>query len=284
MKKYPFFFLLALIVLVVAICTPNIMQASLPKVDYITAKAQLAKKDITVSGKITPKQVNIQFASEMFFAKEILVAEGDKIKVGDKLIKTEQENYILSEFDGIVESVLAKENSVCQETEPIVNIINTDDLCATLLVGENVFSKVALGQKVKLSGNAFSKKYKATITQIGAVATASTNSATYVEVIAQIENPDEKLKPGFNVKAKINVEKQKGVVVLPSSVISQDEKGEFVYKLVGNKAKKVYVKTDDITKRGTIIKQGVEDGELVISNPQNLTKDDSYISLGEQND
>ncbi|MBQ5590684.1 MAG: hypothetical protein IIU65_03290, partial [Clostridia bacterium] len=37
MKKYPIFFLLAIIILIVSVITPNAVYASLPKVKYIKA-------------------------------------------------------------------------------------------------------------------------------------------------------------------------------------------------------------------------------------------------------
>ncbi|MBQ4155527.1 MAG: HlyD family efflux transporter periplasmic adaptor subunit [Clostridia bacterium] len=281
MKKHPFFFVFALIVLIFAIVTPNMMYSSLPKVNYIKANKQSAVKTITVSGKINAENEYNQFADEPIFIDEILVNEGEKVTKGDKLFKVTSQNkkYIASKFSGTINKILVKAGTFCEQNTPLINIIDTSNLYATLLIGENVFQKIKIGQKLNLTGNAFSGNYKATITKLGATATDNATSGTFVEAVAKLQNPDENLKPGFNVKAKIITKTLKDVILLPSNVISQDNQGEFVYKLNQNKAQKVYIKTDDITRKGTIIKNGVKADDYIISNPWEVQKDNSYISL-----
>ena len=281
MKKHPFFFVFALIILIFAILTPNIMYNNLPKVNYIKANKQTAVKTVTVNGKINAENEYNQFAQSPIYIDKILVSEGEKVTEGDKLFKITSQTgeYITSKFDGTINKILVKAESFYEQNTPLINIIDTSNLFASLLIGENVFQKIKIGQSLNLTGNAFSKDYKATITKISASATDNNSIGTFIEAKAKIENPDEKLKPGFNIKAKIITKTLKDVIILPSNVISQDNKGEFVYKLNQNKAKKVYIKTDDITHKGTIIKSGIKQDEYIISNPQDIQKDNSYISL-----
>ena len=85
MKKYPIFFFLSLIMLVVSIYTPEAMYASLPQVNYIKVKKQNANKTITVTGKIESKEENIQTADCVYFISDVLVSSGEKVEKGDNM-------------------------------------------------------------------------------------------------------------------------------------------------------------------------------------------------------
>lgn len=293
MKKYPIFFFTALIILIICVYTPEAMYASLPKVEYIKLTRKNTQKTVTVSGKIQSKEETVQTADCVYVISNVLVSTGDKIKKGDRILKVDieatsliyQENgetyngsqYITSEFDGTVNNVSVTEGCVTTENAQLISIIDTDKLCVSLLIGEDVFSKVEIGQTLSITGSAFEKSYKGSVTNIGAVATQNTSSAAYICAEADIKNPDSDLKPGFNVKAKIVIEKIKDALIVPSNCISQDDNGEFVYRLIGNKAEKAYIKTDDITKDGTIVLSGINEGEYIAANPESIEKDNSYV-------
>ena len=293
MKKYPIFFFTALIILVICVYTPEAMYASLPKVEYIKVEVKDTQKTVTVSGKIQSKEETVQTADCVYVISDVLVSAGDRIKKGDRILKIDTEQtsliysengetyngsyYITSEFEGTVNNVFVTEDCVTTENAQLISIIDTDNLFVSLLVGEDVFSKVEIGQTLSITGSAFEKRYKGKITGIGAVATQNTSSAAYISATADITNPDSDLKPGFNVKAKIITETNKNALIVPSNCISQDDNGEFVYRLIGNKAEKAYIKTDDITKDGTIVLSGINEGEYIASNPESIEKDDSYV-------
>ena len=258
----------------------------------------LLKITVNVSGKITSKQQNIQFANKTYYISECLIKQNEWVEKGKKIFKIDtektkllytqtqgifpEEEYITSEYEGIVSDVLIENNSICKQTTPLLNFIDTKNLCATLYIGEDVFSQIKEGQNLIISGNAFSKKYTGKISQINAIANQTTSSATFIEATAEINNIDNQLKPGFNIKAKIITKTIKNAIILPSSVISQDNKGEFVYKLINNKAQKIYIKTGKITSKGTIIKSGIKNGDCIILSPDKIKKDDSFVSLEEE--
>lgn len=298
MKKYPIFFFLSLIMLVVSIYTPEAMYASLPQVNYIKVKKQNANKTITVTGKIESKEENIQTADCVYFISDVLVSSGEKVEKGDKIIKIDLEKtemiylqngevyngnqYITCENSGTVNNIYVAKGCVTTENAQLISVIDINNLYASLSLGEDVFSKVQIGQPLTITGSAFEKSYKGTITEIGAVATQNPSTATYVTAFAELKKPDDNLKPGFNIKAKITTEKLKNVIIIPSSCISQDDSGEFVYKLIYNKAEKVYIKTKDITSKGTVITSGISDGDYVISNVEDIESDGSYVRKEEQ--
>ena len=297
MKKYPIFFLLAIIILIVSVITPNAVYASLPKVKYIKAVKTNAIKTVSVLGKIKSNKENTQTANCVYFVDSVLINTGDYVKKGERILKIDLEKtnliyaknnarysgelYVTSDFEGTVSSVFIADNSIINENATIFNVIDTDDLCASLMLNEDVFSKIKIGQNAKISGSAFKKEFDAKIISIGAVANQVSASPVFVEAIAKIHNPDKSLKHGFNIKAKITTKKLKDVIIIPSHCILQEETLEFVYKLEENKAKKVYVKTSSITAKGTTIKSGITSGDLIITNPDAIEKDETLVSLEE---
>lgn len=298
MKKKPIFFFIAMVILMVSICTPDAIYASLPKVDYIKAELKNAEKTTTVSGKIESETENTQTADCSYIISEIIVKSGDMVKKGDKIAKIDYEEtksmyekngieytgdeFITADFSGTVNNIYITNGAALTENSQILSVIDTDSLRAVLDISEDVFPLIKQGQKITISGNALGNKtYSGKITSIGAVAT-QTSSSTTVSATAKINNADEHLKPGFNIKAKILIKNIKDALIIPSECILQDDGGEFVYKLSNNKSEKVYIKTDEITSEGTIIKSGINEGDFIISNPDSIEKDNSDVAIREK--
>ncbi len=80
MKKYSFLFFISLIVLIIGILTPELMYASLPKVDYLKVKKQNTNLAISVKGKILPDE-NGKLCAKLFVGEDIF----SKIKNNQEL-------------------------------------------------------------------------------------------------------------------------------------------------------------------------------------------------------
>ena len=141
---------------------------------------------------------------------------------------------------------------------------------ANLFISEDVFSKIKKGQNLTVSGSAFGNKtYKGKITQIGEVESGE-NSIAYVNARAKIKKRDKRLKSGFNIKADITVKKIKQKIIIPSYSILQDSGGEYIYKLNKNVAEKAYIKTGEMTNKGTVVKTNLKENEYIVLNPEKL--------------
>ena len=295
MKKKPIFFLISVIILSISLYTPEAIYASLPKVNYIKAESKSAEKSVSVVGKIISKKEETQTADYPYVIKDVLVNVGDTVKKGDKILTIDYQktkilfaqkelNYtggkdVIADFSGTINGLFVQPGAVTAENSQLMTIIDTSSLCASLNISEDIFPLIKKGQKVTISGSALGKKtYDGKIVKIGAIATQNSAFGTYVNAIAKINNPDSNLKVGFNIKAKIRVKK---ALILPSNCISQDDGGEFVYKLVNATAKKRYIKTDEITTKGTVITDGVKIGEYIVSNPTGFNKEVFDVSTGE---
>lgn len=152
-------------------------------------------------------------------------------------------------------------------------------LYAGIYIGEDVFPKIKRSQRAVISGSAFGEKeYKGEVEQIGEVIEGD-SAVNYILGKVKIFNKDKKIKVGFNIKVRITVKKVKNAVILPYSCIAQDEKGEFVYKVMGNSVEKAYIKTGEITADGTVVKSGVKENEYIVTNPENISENDRKVAV-----
>ncbi len=95
----------------------------------------------------------------------------------------------------------------------------------------------------------------------------------YFEVRVSLDQTDrEKMKPGSQLRAKIFVQRQEGVISVPNQALFFEEGQAFIHIVNGSGLEKRGVKIGDRSLTRTIITAGLEEGEeVVLGNP--LQKD-----------
>jgi membrane fusion protein, multidrug efflux system len=105
------------------------------------------------------------------------------------------------------------------------------------------------------------------------------NTAT-LRLKAVFPNPAHQLWPNQFVKARLQLEVRKGVLVVPAAAIQRGPQGTFVY-VVGD-ADKAVVKTvqvDSVVGADALLTSGVEQGERVITEGQNQLRPGARVSV-----
>jgi HlyD family secretion protein len=88
-----------------------------------------------------------------------------------------------------------------------------------IMVDEADIGQVAAGQQVNFTVDAFpNDRFRGEITQVRKQPETAQNVVAYV-VIAQADNPDEKLLPGMTVNAEIVLERHQGVMRAPTAAL-----------------------------------------------------------------
>lgn len=193
-------------------------------------------------------------------------------------------NIIKAPESGVVTAVNAYENELATALVPIISIAQTDSLIARVSVSENNISMVQIGQKALLSVIANSGTlYSGVVQKIYPTANrpvlSSTTDAT-VDVVLEILNPDNQLKPGYTTKAKIVVEQGREALVLPYEAICQDDdQNEYVYVYVGGKAYKRVITTGNELLHGVEVTGGLLENEIVVTNPDKIEGDERLVRL-----
>ena len=100
-----------------------------------------------------------------------------------------------------------------------------------------------------------------------------------VKARATFENSKKELIPGLFVKIKIDGLIYKNAISIPQTSLLQDTTGTFVYIVKDNQAIRTPVKIENISKDTYIISDGLNEGDIVITNNLTKLKSGSPITL-----
>lgn len=70
---------------------------------------------------------------------------------------------------------------------------------------------------------------------------------------------------------------QKNETIVPYSAVRQDDNGEYIYTLESGKAVKKYILTDAESDKGFLVKDGIEEGEILIIEPDNIKENGESV-------
>lgn len=145
-------------------------------------------------------------------------------------------------------------------------------------VPESRLRRVAVGQRVKVSGAAFSAdSYAGRVVALAGTAYTTASGNTVVDAFIVLDGTDESLRCGLTAKADICVATARGIL-LPYSCLLADEQGrEYVYLAEKGKAVKRYVTIAEETVEGALVTGGIEDGEQLITDPTEALKEGDRI-------
>ncbi len=105
------------------------------------------------------------------------------------------------------------------------------------------------------------------------------NETSTVKSRATFENSKKELIPGLFVKIKIDGLIYKNAISIPQTSLLQDTTGTFVYIVKDNQAIRTPIKIENISKDTYIISDGLNEGDIVITNNLTKLKSGSSITL-----
>lgn len=187
---------------------------------------------------------------------------------------------------GIVSRVEATKNRLIFPGESLAAISNGKGLVASLAVAETDISAVVPEQSVSLSGiseggqTIYGKVYS--ISSSARKQLSGTSFETVVDVIVEIDSDETTLKPGYTIKAEIQVEQPRQINLLPYDAVGQDENGEeyvYVYNAKTGTAVRRWVVSGAETANGIEIVKGVYPSDPIIFDVSTVSGDGGYISV-----
>lgn len=208
----------------------------------------------------------------------------DSSSVSDWVDEVPQE--VTAPIDGVVTAINASSGSLTTAGQPVATISDLNQLQVKISIGENQMQEVTLGQTVSITGNAFEgKEYTGKIMKIFPSARQQIQGAGYetvVDALVSIQNPDDDLKPNYNIKAKIMTSDVSEVFTLPYECIAQDDDGkEYVYIKSAGRARRADVLTGQEFEDSVEIVSGLREGCHVIQNPDDVTDGVRVTDRGE---
>ncbi|MCL6493410.1 MAG: efflux RND transporter periplasmic adaptor subunit [Ignavibacterium sp.] len=160
----------------------------------------------------------------------------------------------------------------------IVSMMQINPLKLILNVSENNLKDVKLNQTVEITSDIFPNEvYKGNISRINPAVNPA--SRTF-EVEVRIPNPNEKLKPGMFVRARILIGKSEGIIVNRSAALKQlGSTAYYGFIVKDNVAKRVELTLGKEFDSKVEIINGLNEGDYLVTRGQGLLKDGSKVEI-----
>ncbi len=154
----------------------------------------------------------------------------------------------------------------------LVTVASSDDIIVKCSVNKYDILSIKEGQIVSTKiGNT---DYAGTVTRIEKIAGADNGSTPGVGVEVRLDQPDDSIILGLDVKSKVSVAAAEDTICIPKNAAVEEEDGTYVFvekdKKAVKKSVETGVKNDDMIE----ITSGLNEGDVVIWN------DDAEIKEG----
>ncbi|WP_026950487.1 efflux RND transporter periplasmic adaptor subunit [Algoriphagus mannitolivorans] len=168
--------------------------------------------------------------------------------------------YIRAPFNGTVETVQARLGELVQPGVPMFQFVGESDLFIEADISESYVGVLQKGDSVEVAFPSLGKTFNTKVSAVGAI--INPNNRTFkVEVfLPQIGG----LKPNMISVLKIQDYKNPSSVVVPSHLILSDNRGDYVFVVENDTAKKKYIVRGMSTGNETEIKDGLVGTEILV--------------------
>lgn len=170
---------------------------------------------------------------------------------------------ISAEFNGIITDVQVAQGATVAEGTALFTIASNEDVKLTVALSKYDLENVKEGQSAEITLGA--STYTGTVSKISRVATTNSAGAAVINAEIHIDNPDDNIYLGVEAKVKINVGSASGVVLVPVECVNTDKDGEFCYVVENGVVVKKAVTTGLSSDEYMEVKEGIADGEEVVS-------------------
>jgi RND family efflux transporter MFP subunit len=170
---------------------------------------------------------------------------------------------INADFSGIITDVQTAEGATVAEGSTLFTIASNEDVKLTVALSKYDLENVKEGQSAEITLGA--STYTGTVSKISRVATTNSAGAAVINAEIHIDNPDDNIYLGVEAKVKINVGSASNVILVPVECVNTDKDGEFCYVIEDGIVVKKAVSTGLTSDEYIEVKEGIADGEEVIS-------------------
>ncbi len=191
----------------------------------------------------------------------------------------------VSPIDGTIMDLEIQAGELLPAGDAALTVAEPKSLKIELQVNEANISRVQVGQAALITGSAFpDETYRAEVVSISDEATTQTSTSgkeAVVEVILKVLDADEKIKPGYTVKASVVTETVEDAVQIPYDAVLADEQGnEYIYVVSQHRAVIQPITAVKEYTSGIVIQEPLEEGTSIILNPEHVAEGD-YVKCFE---
>ncbi|SIS96454.1 efflux RND transporter periplasmic adaptor subunit [Belliella pelovolcani] len=169
-------------------------------------------------------------------------------------------SQVRAPFKGTVETVNVRLGELVQPGTPMFQFVGESDLFIEADISERYVGIVGKGDSVEIAFPSINQTLKTKVSAVGAI--INPNNRTFkVEVfLPRMDN----VKPNMISVVKINDYESAGAITVPNYLVLQDSKGDYVFVVENEVAKKRYITRGMTYKEITEIKEGLNGTEVLV--------------------
>ena len=208
---------------------------------------------------------------------QYLEAKNNKESLEKQLAQLETQlskTIIRAPFAGTIESVPVKVGQVLQPTQPVALLVGNSDMYIAGEVSESFIGKFKVGDPVSVYIPSMEEDFVTEISSIGQVINQASRTFT-----VEVKLPKGEYKTNLVTVMKLTDYKNDAAVIIPSRIIQEDLKGNFVYLIDNNKAKKVHITLGMSYDNHTQVVAGLNGGETIVDKGNRAVADGTTITL-----
>lgn len=187
-------------------------------------------------------------------------------------------------FSGVVDEVISEQGEVVSPGQnQLFRLISLDKMYVEADVPENYLSKISKGTEVKVNIGSVGREFEGKISQVGN--NINPNNRTFKIEVA-VPNENDLIKPNQIATIKLNDYTSENAIVIPESSIQKNAQGESIVYVLEQEneknfgtAKKVIVETGLVYNDSIEIKQGLESGQILITDGAKNIRDGQEVKF-----
>jgi len=206
----------------------------------------------------------------------------DKTRLGYEIAKTNRDQAadmlnVKAPISGVVTDILFFEGETPPPGSVIAKIARTGEVRIKISASSIYRNRIREGQKAYIFEAAHPERK--IIGKVERAALASDPENRTFDVYVRAANKDEYLQPGMSVEIQLVVKSRKEVKAIPFDALFKENDGNYVFRVVNDKAEKVAVELGFQGGNSAEILSGLEAGDRIVVNGQNNLVDGDPVLI-----
>jgi RND family efflux transporter MFP subunit len=194
----------------------------------------------------------------MAATKRLTQTEIDLKKARIELDKTK----IRAPFDGIITNIEISPQEHISNSQELFTLVNISRIQVYAKVLESEIGKMKVGREVDLKFSAYPERvFKGKVKAISPIINPDDKTCN---VIIEVNNPDEEIKPGMHAEVEIVAEIYKDRMLIPQDAVLSRSGRKLAFVVIDDVAKWRYIEIGLENEEYAEVLDGIKEGELVL--------------------
>lgn len=265
-------------------------------VETLELKPQAVEQTVSCTGVVESARQEGVTLDATCVISEVLVEEGQAVKVGDPLVRVDKEasrqaaagagesltlaamkEEIVATEAGVVVSIKTQAGQLLEKGMPCLVLAPYEALQVRIAIKEKDLPSLEEGMPARVTGEGFRKSgYEGTLTDISSTAHTIGNGDTVVEGVVTLKEgqTDDSMRLGLTAKAAVVISAMEGVLVVPYEAVKEDENGrEYAYLLEDGVARRHDLAVKEEIPAGVVLEDNALADARLITTPEVVTAD-----------